>query len=152
MPKAGDNPTLASVLLFDDLDQLEDDEALSLLNAVFVTNSPRIRIILTGTDQKFQTCLRPPGIKLDSLCTLRVEEHNEPDIKRFIDSRLTDSRALHGVFKISHQIRDKLPRISSGNFNHAEQVIRKISGGVEDDIEENEILQTINERSCRVQM
>ena len=149
-PTAGENSAVGSVLLFDDMDQLKDDETSSLLSAVFVTNSPRLQIIFTGTSQKFRTCLRLPGIDLDSVSELRVEEHNEPDIERFINWSLQskDFRALREnsakIAKIAGQIREKLPGIANGNFDHAEQIIRKVCGGVADEFDEDEILRLIS--------
>ena len=148
-PNAGDNPTPGSVLLFDGIDQLNDKEASLLLDAVFVNNSPKVQIIFTGTERKFQTCLRPSEIDLDSYRKLRVEEHNEPDIKKFINSKLhQDFEALHGdsatISRIRDQIHRKLPGVANGNLDNAEQIMRKVCSAVEEDMDEDGILHLIS--------
>ena len=150
-PLTGDESTLASVVLFDEVDQLSDADAILLLDTVFVTKSSRIRIILTGTHRKYQACLKLAAVDPEHVDILEVEEHNEPDIRRFINSKLQSNynKVLQGdspgLSKILDRIRQNLPGVAKGNFLHAEQNIRSVCRGVEDDMEEDEIIQRIDD-------
>ena len=132
-----DAPDIGYVLLLDGLDQLPDDDASQLLDALFAIKSSKLRIILTGTEETFSEK------NLDLLTSIRVTDRNKEDIKRFINSELRACKILQEdlpeISRIVDSIRLKLPEIGKGCFNDVRQIISKVSAAVEYDQPEDQI-------------
>ncbi|KAL9594253.1 MAG: hypothetical protein Q9219_007134 [cf. Caloplaca sp. 3 TL-2023] len=141
-PSTKDGPDIAYVLLFDGLDQLSEDEASQLLDALFAIKSRKVRILLTGTEESFS------GKSLDSLPMIRVTDHNDADIKQFIDSELKACNILQGdvpeILRIVESTRQKLPGVVDGNFSDVHQIIEKVSVAVESDQPEDQIIELLS--------
>ena len=148
-----DNPNMAFVLLFDSLDQLSDDEANQLFKAVLGLEATKVRIVMTGTDEIFQSCQNSSRKNLNFIPLIRVEEHNEADIKSFIEQDLKARKILQGdapeVLKIVEQLRKRLPEVASGNFNNVRQIIDRVSEAIESEESEGNIDQLISEDTLR---
>ena len=133
-PNMRDNEE-AYVLLFDGLDQLSADDATQFFAAVLAMESAKLRILVSGTEEALHSCINSLGKSSDSIPIIRVVEHNEADIKRFIDSELKACKALQGeareIRRIKDSIREKLPEIVEGNFNDVRQIIERVSEAVE---------------------
>lgn len=76
------------VLLFDGLDQLSADDAKQLFAASFAMRSSYVRIIITGTEDIFRSCLKYVNRGLESVSSIDVAANNGSDIKRFVQSEL----------------------------------------------------------------
>ncbi|KAG7009683.1 hypothetical protein G7Y79_00002g007980 [Physcia stellaris] len=134
------------ILLFDGIDQLPDEDATQLLKAALELDAINVRIILTGTDEKFSCCRDAKS--LDQMTLINVQEHNEADIRLFIEHCLTDRKILQGnapdVLKIVDQLRETLPDKANGNFNGVRHIIDEVSEAIESDASEEQIMQLIS--------
>ena len=134
------------ILLFDGIDQLPDDDATQLLKAALELDAINVRIVLTGTDEKFSCCRDAKS--LDQIPLINVQEHNEADIRLFIEHCLTDRKILQGnapdVLKIVDQLRETLPDKANGNFNDIRHIIDEVSEAIESDASEEQVMQLIS--------
>ena len=134
------------VLLFDGIDQLPDEDATQLLKAALELDAINVRIVLTGTDEKFSSCRDAESLDQNPL--INVQEHNEADIRLFIEHCLTDRKILQGnapdVLKIVDQLRETLPDKANGNFNDVRHIIDEVSEAIESDASEEQIMQLIS--------
>ena len=147
-PNMKDAQGIAYVLLFDGLDQLLADDANQLLAAIFAIESAKTRIVVTGTEEALHSSLNFLGKSLDLIPNIRVVDHNEADIKRFIDSELRTCKVLQGnvreIGAIKNKIREKLPEIVEGNFNDVRQIIDRVSEAVESERSVKDITELIS--------
>ena len=147
--KVENTTNTAFVLLFDGVDKLSDDDATQLLAATVAMKSPKIRILITGTDQIFDSCMKTTsGNSRDLTQIIRVADCNEADIKRFIDSELKACEVLQGaapgISRIVHTIQEKVPRIANGSFNGVRQIIETVRKRIESGYSEEQTLELIS--------
>ena len=149
IPKIKDTTDTAYVLLFDGIDQLSDDDASRLLAATVATNSSKVRIVITGTETTFDSCMKFLSEQSLDFPIIRVADHNEVDIKRFINFELKThpvlQRDVPGISKIVGSIQKKLPEIANGNFNGVRQMLHKVSESIDSGFSEEQILELISE-------
>ncbi|KAI9657615.1 MAG: hypothetical protein M1821_002791 [Bathelium mastoideum] len=144
-PSMKDSSDMFYILLLDGLDQLPPDEAKQLFDAVFAMRSPKLRFAISATEETFDDCMNVSGRSLDSVPIIHVQEHNEADIKQFIDSELKHPKhkSLQGdaaaISRIVTTVRQKLPDIANGNFNNVSQVIERVNEAVESEHLEEDI-------------
>ena len=152
-PNMKDTSDMAYVLILDGLDQLSHGEANQLFDAFLAIASPQLRIIITATDEIFRDCLDSSGQDHDVIPTIRISEHNESDIKQYIESELKASTSLQGdaagIVRIVNSIREKLSDIAKGNFNNARQVIESVTEAVESLQTEEDIEKLISSDSLK---
>lgn len=139
----------AFVLLFDGVDKLSNDDASQLVAAAVAMKSSKIRIVITGTDNIFDSCTQKTSGKIPDLTQIiRVTDYNDADIKRFIDSELRACKVLQGdvagISRIVDTIQEKVPRIANGSFNGVRQVIETVSKRIESGYSEEQILDLIS--------
>lgn len=127
-PNLRERRDVAYVLLFDDLDKLTDEEAGLLFQAVRAPQSTIVRILMTGNQDTLDRYLYSTDKTLDPLPNIQVTDWNNNDIQRFIESELRDCKDLEGnaphICRIQDAVREKLPEITGGNFNHVKLIIR----------------------------
>lgn len=148
-PKIKDTTDTAYVLLFDGVDQLSDDDASQLLAATVAMNSSKVRIVITGTETTFNSCMKILSEQSLDFPIIRVADYNEVDIKSFINSELKTypvlQRDVPGISKIVGSIQKKLPEIANGSFNGVRQILDKVSKSIESACSEDQILALISE-------
>lgn len=142
-PMMTDVSDIGYVLLFDDINQLPPADANQLVAALLAVEYPRTRIVVTGTEEYIRSTLHSNGKNLDESPNIRVPEHNEADIRRFIDREVEECELLQdespAILKIVESIRDRTPNIVKGNFNDVKQIIERVSEAVKTDQPEEEI-------------
>ena len=138
----------AFVLLLDGIDQLSDDDATQLFKVALELEAINLRILLTGTEEKFSYCRNPSGKSLGPMPLIKVQEHNQTDIRGFIEHYLIYRKILQGdapgVLKIVDQLREKLPDKANGNFNDVRQIIDGVSKAIDSEASEKQIMQLIS--------
>ena len=148
-PKIKDTTDTAYVLLFDGVDQLSDDDASRLLAATVATNSSKVRIVITGTETIFDSCMKILSEQSQNFPIIRVANYNEVDITRFIISELKTypvlQRDVPGISKIVGSIQEKLPEIVNGSFSGVRQMLHKVSESIDLGFSEEQILELITE-------
>lgn len=148
-PNAKDSTDVAYVLLFDDLDRI-DDEADQLFGAIVAMKAPRTRIAVTATEDLFAKSLNSRGLSSDTIPTIKAEDHNEDDIKKYVDDELKRPASLQGeesgILRIVEHIREKLPELAHGSFSNVKHIITRVSEAVDaDELGVEEILELVNE-------
>ncbi|KAI9686798.1 MAG: hypothetical protein M1822_002858 [Bathelium mastoideum] len=135
-PKMDSKPDMAYMLLLDGLDQLVPEEASQLINALRSLKASNFRVAVTVTNTNPES-LKVSQEELDLIPTIRVEDHNESDIKRYIENKLNAYEDLNSedpsILRIANHVRDKLPRVASGNFDNVQQIIAKVQKAVSND-------------------
>ena len=125
-PVMKDTKNIAYVLLFDGVDQLNDDLANQLFEAILTMKSTSIRILLTETERNTSSGSNFAGGALDAVKSIRVAEFNEVDIKRFISQELEACRELQRkepeILRIVEAIRERLPEVVNGNFSDVRRI------------------------------
>ncbi|KAL9113305.1 MAG: hypothetical protein Q9227_002640 [Pyrenula ochraceoflavens] len=123
------------VLLLDGLDQLPPDEAINLFGAVLAISSPLFRIAITATEETFRDCIESSESRSERIPSIEISEHNEADIKSYIESELKSHKAFQGeaegISRIVASIRDKLPEIVSGNFGNVKYILDTVNEAIE---------------------
>lgn len=141
------------VLLFDGLDQLSADDAKQLFAASFAMRSSYVRIIITGTEDIFRSCLKYVNRGLESVSSIDVAANNGSDIERFVQSELRTCKALQGdaseILKIKERVREELPQVVEGNFSDVRQIIERISEAVNSEHEVEDIVRLISPDTLR---
>lgn len=137
------------VLFFDGLDQISSEGAANqLYRAIFAMKSPNLRVMLTGAEEESPLYLEPSKAGLDLFANVRVENHNEGDIKRFIDSEVEGCEVLKGnapgITRIVNSIRGELPEIVNGNFNNVRQMLDIVEEAVKSAEPEEDIMELIS--------
>lgn len=142
---------ISYVLLFDGLDQLNDDDANKLFGAILARKSSNVRILVTGTEEIFDSCLKFVEQSLGSVLSIRVVDYNQPDIMRFIEWCLKDYKALQEnappILRIAASIQENLPNIVNGNFEQVKQIMEKINEAIENEESEVEVINLISRDS-----
>ena len=127
-PQLKDRPDVAYVLLLDDLDKLTDEEAGLLFQAIRAPQSTMIRILMTGTQDVLDRYLDPANKTFARVANIEVMNWNNNDIQRFMESELRDCKDLEGnapsICSIRDAVRERLPKVAGGNFNHVKLIIR----------------------------
>ncbi|KAI9654642.1 MAG: hypothetical protein M1821_005849 [Bathelium mastoideum] len=135
-PKMDSKPDMAYMLLLDGLDQLVPEEASQLINALSSLKASNFRVAVTVTNTNTES-LKVSQDELDSIPTIRVEDHNESDINRYIENKLKAYEDLNSedpsILSIVNHVRDELPRVASGNFDNVQQIIAKVQKAVSND-------------------
>ncbi|KAL6713600.1 hypothetical protein ACLMJK_009065 [Lecanora helva] len=148
-PTTNDRLDLTCVLIFDGLDQLPDQEAAQLLDAILAFKSSTVRFLITGAESILSSRLQLS----EEVSTISVQEHNKIDIEDYIESRLKDSEAFVGnapeILRISAQIQTKLPDVANGNFQNVGQIINRITGAIESEQSEEDITKLISADTLR---
>ena len=144
-----DTTDIAYVLFFDGLDQISSDEATNqLYRAILAMKSSKLRIMLTGAEEDSPLFLEPSDGGLDMVANIRVEDHNEGDIKRFIDWGLEGCEILKGsapgITRIVNSIRRELPEIVNGNFNNVRQMLDIVEEAVKSGSPEDDVMELIS--------
>ena len=148
-PKTRDTTDTAYVLLFDKIDQLPDDDAIKLLTATVAMTSSKVRIVITGTEETFESCKQVLSEQSPGTGIIQVADHNEVDIKRFIDSELKNypvlQRDVPSISKIKGSIQEKLPEIACGSFNAVRQMLDRVNQSIESEFSEEQVLKLISQ-------
>ena len=154
-PNMGRTSDAVFFMLFDGFDQLAFDEAADLLKALLAIESVKTRIVIASTGGSLDESMRLLGKESESLPIIEIGEHNQEDIKHYIDSELKALTALQGesagLSRIIESIRQKLPLIVKGNFGSAKQIIERVIESVKEDQSEEEIEKLISEESLKDQ-
>ena len=154
-PNMKDTPDISYVLIFDGLDQLSDDAAkqLQLCRAILAMKSPKVRIMLTGAEEIISILSDSSEGGLNTDMNIRIADHNEVDIKRFINSKLEACRELQGnrpgISRIVQKIQVDLPEIAKGNFNDVSQIFDDVVEAVKSLKSEEEIISLISEDTLK---
>lgn len=148
-PSMKDTTEIVYVLFFDGLDQMSSDDAANqLYRAILAMKSSKIRILLTGAEEDSPLYLEPSKGGLDLVTKVRVENYNESDIKRFIDSEVEGCEVLKGnapgITRIVTSIRGELPEIVNGNFNNVRQMLDIVEEAVKSALPEEDIMDLIS--------
>ncbi|KAI9151534.1 hypothetical protein HJFPF1_08740 [Paramyrothecium foliicola] len=130
-------------LIFDGLENLPYKEVETLRSFVFdprlnIQSAGRVRILLSGTDDEFDKLSPSSGVNGSSdALRIRMEEHNEPDMRIIVEEALTKRGMLQHAKPGSDQekaranIVEKLPRNVSGSYSRLQfgldDVIRLLS-------------------------
>ncbi|KAJ7619345.1 hypothetical protein FB45DRAFT_930509, partial [Roridomyces roridus] len=111
-------------LVFNGLEYLPDDQAELLLKFAFspkLAGDPagRVRVLLSGTDDRFVSATVPVG----SALRFRLEENNEPDMRIIVKDALAKRGMLQNTRPDSNQQRaydkivEKLPKNVKGSYS-----------------------------------
>ncbi|KAJ7619351.1 hypothetical protein FB45DRAFT_156779 [Roridomyces roridus] len=112
-------------LIFDGIECLSDEQTKMLLNFVFKTRvaggqAGRVRVLLSGTNEKFEIHNVGP---VEGVLRVRMEDHNEFDMRIFVKNELEGHRMLQNAREGSAQQRaydkivDKLPKNVKGSYS-----------------------------------
>lgn len=152
-PNMKDAPDISYVLIFDGVDQLSDDAAKQLSRAILAMKSPKVRIMLTGAEEIIPIFSNASDEGSNTAMNIRVADHNEADVKRFIDSELKACRELQGsrpgISRIVQKIQKDLPEIAKGNFNDVRQIFENVVEAVKSLKEEEDIINLISEDTLK---
>ncbi|KAL9102531.1 MAG: hypothetical protein Q9163_002340 [Psora crenata] len=154
-PNMGDAPDLAYVLLFDGLDVLCPEDASLLFRSSVDLKSPKVRILMTGTDERFQACLQSSGRSVDSVANIKVSDRNEVDIERFIKYKVEHCKPLQGdapqKIEIKDYIHSSLPNIADGCFNNAQIIIEAVKRAIESDSDVEDVKNLVSVHTLKHQ-
>ena len=147
-----DTSDIAYVLFFDGVELFSSDSSNEaenqLYRAILALKSSKIRIMLTKAEEDPSLYLEPSKGSLDMVAKIRVEKHNEADIKRFIDKEVEDCEVLRGdasgITRIVNSIREELPEIVNGNFNKVRQMLDSIEEAVKSGSPEDDVMKLIS--------
>ena len=130
-----DRQEMAYFLLFDDLDNLSNEDADLLLSSTFAERPAKMRILLTATDEALSSCLTRIGKPPQSVPTISIADHNEPDLTNFVDSKIQACKALQrqtpDFAEIRDHIHDNLPRMAKGHFRYVQLIIDKVQDAID---------------------
>ncbi|KAL9618619.1 MAG: hypothetical protein Q9160_006660 [Pyrenula sp. 1 TL-2023] len=138
-----DSTDMSYILLFDGLDQLSTEEARQIFNATTTLKwSKCIRLAFTGKMDTFLDCCQNLDKDLDSFPSINIVDNNEPDIKRYIDSKIQHSKALKSkeadVLEVVSTIREKVPSLGEGNFTKVDILLERLEEAVQSGLEAEE--------------
>ncbi|MCJ1334433.1 hypothetical protein MMC10_011143 [Thelotrema lepadinum] len=154
-PKMGSTSNVAFFILLDGLDQLAPNEAAELLNALIAVEAVKTRVAIASTGEVLDDCLKQMGKESGYFPTIEVEEHNQEDVKKYVESEIRGTGVLQGksdgLSRIVESMRQKIPSIVGGNFNSAKQIVERVSEAITEDRSEEEIDNLINKDSLRDQ-
>lgn len=125
------------IIVLDGLDQLsEDDPAKQQLLSILGTlqeslpasDQPQIRVLASASSPTFeQDAFRDVPV-------IDIEQHNEPEIRHFIEHQLLQHDLLMGrdaeTVNMRDLIYDRLPKIAQGNFFKVQTALEKIEAVV----------------------
>ena len=152
-PKMGNTSNVTFFILLDGLDQLTPNEVTELLNALMAVELVKIRVVITSTGELLDDCLKRMGMESGHFPTIEVEEHNQEDIRQYVESEIRGTGVLQGksegLTRIAESMRQKLPSIVGGNFNSAKQIIERVCEAVKEDRSEEEIDELINKDTLK---
>lgn len=130
-----DQRGMAYFLLFDDLDNLSNDDMDLLFSSTFAENPAKIRILLTATDHSLSACLTRIGKSPQSIPTISMAEHNEPDLTNYVGSKIQACKALQRYTpefaEIRRHVHENLPRMSRGRFRHVQLIVDKVQEAID---------------------
>ncbi|KAI1454745.1 hypothetical protein F4805DRAFT_302712 [Annulohypoxylon moriforme] len=127
-------------LIFDGLENLPEKQTQMLLKFIFSSklakaSTGRVRILVSGTDDLFVSM--PGSINTSNALRIRMEEHNQPDMRIVVDEALTKRGMLEHAKPGSDQqkardkIVEKLPQNVSGSYSRLQfgldDVVRLLS-------------------------
>lgn len=137
------------VLLLDGLEELPREEAKSLVQAALQMKTSQLKVAISVTkdvlDNISDLAMPVPQIK--------VEHHNEPDIKRYIEYELKHDKLFRSndsdMQSIVSEMLNKIPDIVNGNFRDVSTIIDSVRNAVESEREIGEILSLISTNTLK---
>jgi hypothetical protein len=137
------------VLMFDGLDELSESSASKLLGLLreesrssAKADRVRLRILATGKKETFEN--QPANIN-----NIQIANHNEPDIKLYIERELNKDEVLQGqhveMLDLLQSIRKKLPEVADGSFSIVQQKLARIREAVESDAYSDDVETILDE-------
>ena len=139
-PASGDQDesNMSFVLVFDAIDQLSDGQQRWLCQAIEKLRSAQIRFILTGNTDALDE-ESEGGTRI--ICTIQMDEQNEPDIKEFVKRSLTGHSFSEDdtpeIKQYVSKIQDQLPGVVEGSFDEVDNRMVMIIDAIENDMLEN---------------
>ncbi|KAF2230901.1 hypothetical protein EV356DRAFT_535985 [Viridothelium virens] len=132
-PKLPSSLDAVYVLFFDGVDRLPPDEGKQLSEALVAIKSPNFRIAVTTSEDVSESLNIPPESS-SSIFKIHVADHNEQDIRRYIEAEIRRHEDLNSedptILRIANTIRDRLPRVANGNFGNVHQIVEIVTDAV----------------------
>ncbi|KAL9095949.1 MAG: hypothetical protein Q9165_001947 [Trypethelium subeluteriae] len=132
-PKLPSSVDAVYLLFFDGVDRLPPDEGKQLSEALLTIKSPNFRIAVTTTEAVSDS-LNIPLESSSPISKIHVADHNEQDIRRYIEAEIRGHEDLNSedptILRIANTIRDRLPRVANGNFGNVHQIVEIVTDAV----------------------
>ena len=111
------------------------DDAGQLFDALTDLSASNFCILLTGSEDIFANCIKSIKHTRPVPPQIRIAEHNESDIKSFINSEIKAHKIFQGrtpgTLDITDTILKNVPTLVDGNFTDVKQIFDNVKEAVE---------------------